>query len=66
MMGPDFIQDAIVTLAAFGAAWVVVRRVLGVVKPAAGGPPKCASCASAPAQKPQPLSSEAKPLTFVR
>jgi len=66
-MGPDFIQHAIVTLAAIGAAWVVVRRVFTVVKPAGGGAPKCASCPSAQAHKPaQPPSSETKPLTLIR
>jgi hypothetical protein len=80
-MGPDFIQHAIVTLAAIGAAWIVVRRVFTIVKPAGGGAPKCASCPSAAPQrarvhvgdpaaqahKPtQPPSSETKPLTLIR
>jgi hypothetical protein len=80
-MGADFIQHAIVTLAAIAAAWVVVRRLFTVVKPLGGGAPKCASCpAAAPqragvrvedpaaqAHKPaQPVSSEAKPLTLIR
>jgi hypothetical protein len=66
-MGPDVIQHGIVTLAAFGAAWIVVRRVFSFVKPAAGAAPKCASCPSAQVHKPvQPLSSEAKPLTLIR
>jgi hypothetical protein len=63
----DFIQHAIVTLAATGAAWVLVRRVFGVVKPSGGGAPKCASCPAAQAhQAAQPLSSDAKPLTLIR
>ena len=78
-MGPDFIQHAIVTLAAIGAAWFVARRVFSFVKPAGGAAPKCASCPSAAPQrvrvgdpsaqahKPaQPLSSETKPLTLIR
>ena len=64
-MGPDVIQHAIVTLAAIGAAWLVVRRVFTVVKPIGGGAPKCASCPAARPQD-QPLTSEAKPLTLVR
>ena len=66
-MTADIIQHAMVTLAAAGAAWVVVRRVFTTVVPAAGGAPKCASCPSAQAQKnAQPVSSEAKPLTLIR
>jgi len=64
-MGPDIVQHALVTLAAIGAAWVVVRRVFTVVKPTGGGAPKCASC---PVARPpdQQLTSEAKPLTLIR
>ena len=66
-MDPDFIQHAIVTLAAIGAGWFVARRVFTFVKPAGGAAPKCASCPSAQAHKPaQPLSSEPKPLTLIR
>ena len=66
-MGPDFIQDAIVTLAAIGAAWFVARRVIGFVKPAGGAAPKCASCPAAQTHKPaQAVSSETKPLTLIR
>jgi hypothetical protein len=64
-MSLDIVQHAIVTLAAIGAAWVVVRRVVGVVKPAGGAAPKCASCPAARPQDAQ-LTSEAKPLTLVR
>jgi hypothetical protein len=66
-MGPDFIQHAIVTLAAIGAAWFVARRVFSFVKPTGGAAPKCASCPASQAHKPaQPLSSETKPLTLIR
>ena len=69
-MIPEMVQHAIVTIAAAGAAWVVVRRVVGVVKPAGGktaGGPTCASCPSAPTHvKRQELGSEAKPLTLIR
>ena len=66
-MGPDFIQHAIVTLAAMGSAWFVARRVFAFVKPAAGAAPKCASCPSNLTHKPaQAASSETKPLTLIR
>jgi hypothetical protein len=66
-MGPDFIQHAIVTLAAMGAAWFVARRVFSFVKPAGGAAPKCASCPANRAHTPaQVASSEAKPLTLIR
>ena len=66
MPAADLVQHAVVTLAALGAAWVIVRRVFSFVKPAGGGPPKCASCPAAQGQKPEPLTSEAKPLTLIR
>jgi hypothetical protein len=66
-MGPDFIQHAIVTLAAMGSVWFVACRVFAFVKPAAGAAPKCASCPAAQAHKPaQVASSETKPLTLIR
>lgn len=45
----ELIQHGIVTLVAAGAAVVIVRRVLGVLRPAAGA----ARCASCPSQKPR-------------
>jgi hypothetical protein len=66
-MGPDFIQDAIVTLAAMGAAWFVARRVFAFVKPAAAATPKCASCPANQTLTPaQPVLSATKPLTLIR
>ena len=67
-MGPDFIQHAIVTLAAIGAAWFVAHRVFAFVKPAAGAAaPKCASCPANVTHKPaQAVSPETKPLTLIR
>jgi len=66
-MGPDFIQHALVTLAAMGAAWFVARRVFAFVKPAGGAAPKCASCPAAQTHKPaQAVSSDTKPLTLIR
>jgi len=52
VMALDLVQHAIVTLAAVAAGWVVVRRVVGAVKPAGGGAPKCSSC---PAARPPTL-----------
>ena len=65
-MPADFIQHALVTMAAIGSAWVIVRRVFSFVKPAGAAAPKCASCPAAQGQAAQPLSSEAKPLTLIR
>jgi hypothetical protein len=66
-MDADFIQHAIVTLAAIGSAWFVARRVFTFVKPAAGAAPKCASCPANLTHKPAPaMSSETKPLTLIR
>lgn len=63
-MMPELVQDAIVTLAAAGAAWVVIRRVFTTVSPSG---PKCASCPSASAKpRPAALADEPKPLTFFR
>ena len=65
---PELLQHIIVTIVAFGAAGVVVRRVFSVVQPV-GGNPKCASCPSAEAHGKaavQNRPAEAKPLTFVR
>ena len=41
------VQDALVTLAAIIAAWIVVRRVFTTVRPVSGAAPKCASCPAA-------------------
>jgi hypothetical protein len=60
----QMMQHAVVTLAAAGAVWVVIRRVFSVVKPTAGA--KCASCPSAQAAPRQELGNEAKPLTLIR
>ena len=63
----DFIQHAIVTLAAIGSAWVIVRRVFTFVKPAGNAAPKCASCPAAQAHAPaKAVPSETKPLTLIR
>ena len=42
MMDAQLLQDAVVTLVAGGAGWLVIRRVFTVVKPTGGS--KCASC----------------------
>jgi hypothetical protein len=61
----EIVQHAIVTLVAFGAAVVLVRRVFVTMKPSKSGPSKCASCPAATGAAPV-LSSEARPLTLVR
>jgi hypothetical protein len=65
---PELLQHIVVTVVAFGAAFVVVQRVFSVVQPV-GGNPKCASCPSNPAhaaRPAQPQPADIKPLTFVR
>jgi hypothetical protein len=41
---PMFLQDMVVTLAAIGAASLVLRRVFTTVRPAGPEGSKCASC----------------------
>jgi hypothetical protein len=60
---PETLQGVIVTIVAAGAAWVVIRQVFSVVKPA--GEPKCSSCTSSNSVEP-PLDDRPKPLTFIR
>jgi len=43
---PELVQDVVVTIAALGAAWILVRRVFGVFGPARGASSGCPSCAS--------------------
>jgi hypothetical protein len=63
------LQDVIVTIAALGAAGVVVRRLFEFVQPAAKSAPGCPNCASSPScghtVSRQP-AVEAKPLKLVR
>jgi hypothetical protein len=63
---PEILQHAVVTIVAFGAAALVIRRVFTVVKPAGGS--ACAACPSAkraaPEQPAPGLTAEAKPLTL--
>lgn len=60
-------QDAVVTLAALGAVVILLRRVVGIVRPAKDehGCAGCSSCAPGPdgaADAPIPVSSlRAKP-----
>jgi hypothetical protein len=61
---PIWLQDAIVFVVVLGAASVVVRRVVGVLKPAAPKP-ACDSCAlndAVAASKPASLQAS-KPVT---
>lgn len=62
------LQDVIVTLLALGAAWIVLRRVFGVFRPAAR--PQCSNCASgaaacAPAEGAEGLEPDGKPVPMV-
>jgi hypothetical protein len=59
------IQDAIVTAVALGAVGLVVRRVVGVVRPPAENP-ACGSCSSCPAPRTPRDDSRPVPIAFVR
>jgi hypothetical protein len=71
----EFLEHAVVALAALGAAWIIVRRVVSAVVPDQGESP-CASCPAAQAllhdPPPQPReeaaseSGPAQPLILVR
>lgn len=76
-MTMDWLQHAIVTLTAVGAALLVARRLFGVARPAPGAPSACANCPSSghachPATATSPASATGgspaavHPLTFVR
>jgi hypothetical protein len=63
------LQDAIVTLVALWAAWIVARRVLGFVRPAPAARPACANCPSAaakPTAADPALGTEERPLVFIK
>jgi hypothetical protein len=57
-----YLQDAIVTAIALGAAWFVFRRVVGFVRPGRAEP-GCANCPS-PAKAPRAASEH--PLVFIK
>lgn len=60
------IQDAIVTVMAFGAVGLVVRRVVGVFNPPPAAP-ACTSCASCPAPRAVPHEAgKPVPIAIVR
>jgi hypothetical protein len=59
---PELLQHILVTLVAFGAAVLVVRRVFTVVRPTGGS--ACASCPSAKKAAAPALDAEARPLTL--
>jgi len=66
---PELLQDAVVTLVALGAAWIVFRRVFGLVASRGGASPACDSCPSAAAHGHRPPAAgdgEVRPLTLVR
>lgn len=69
----DDMQHVIVALAALAAAGILLRRLVGVARPAPGAAPGCANCpsnapachAAAPAAAPTADRTE-HPLVFVR
>ena len=63
---PELLQHVLVTIAALVAAWVILRRVVSVVRPATGES-KCAGCPSAARHAgAQPVApARAKPLALV-
>ena len=66
---PELLQHIIVTLVAFGAAAVIVRRVAGVVRAPRRSSTPCAKCPSASQHQvtdTATASSTVKPLTLVR
>jgi len=67
---PEFLQHVIVTMVAFGAAAVIIRRVTGVVRaPRGANAPSCENCPSASQHHagPSPAAPPTvKPLTLVR
>jgi hypothetical protein len=66
---PELLQHIIVTVVAFGAAAVIVRRVTGIVRAPRRQATSCANCPSASqhqATDSAAASSSAKPLTLVR
>lgn len=65
---PELFQHVIVTLVAFWAAWVVVRRVMGLVKPGDGPASSCDHCPTGQSRERTTSldDGEARPLTLVR
>jgi hypothetical protein len=59
-MSGDLVQDAIATLIALGALAVLVRRIVGFIRPAAA-----AGCASCPAHVCTGTAQQAPPATPV-
>jgi len=59
------LQDIVVTLAAFAAAWVVVRRVLGFAR-AGRDKAACSTCSSAGSARPGSSAAPVVPLRLVR
>ncbi len=58
------LQDAVVTAVAFAAAFVVLRRMIGFVRPKRRDQPGCAHCPSGQAAR-RPDTNE-HPLVFVK
>ena len=67
-MALEVLQHAAVTVLAVYAGYIIVTRVISVVRPSGGGA-KCANCQSADAYEqgsPRAVPESAKPLTLVR
>ncbi len=57
-----WLQDAVVTIVALWAGWIVFRRVAGFVRPK-GPAPGCANCPTAAVR---PAAADEQPLVFIK
>ncbi len=67
----DLVQHALVTLVAMAAVAIVLRRLVGVARPAPGAAPACANCPSNATARPRTSATATPqarehPLVFVR
>jgi hypothetical protein len=61
----DALQHVIVGLAALGAAYAVVRRVVGYARPIKGRQPACPSCVAGEGACAKPSDGAGRPLQTV-
>ena len=73
MITMDFVQHAIVAVAAMAAVGILLRRLVGAARPAPGAAPGCANCPSsvgtcqvAAPPAATPAARAEHPLVFVR
>ncbi|MCC6992488.1 MAG: hypothetical protein IT181_26020 [Acidobacteria bacterium] len=72
MITAELVQHAVVTVVAMAAVAIVLRRLVGVARPAPGAPPACANCPSNASARPRATSTSTPqartehPLVFVR